>query len=113
MISTISRDEIRSFMESGAPMTLIEALPEKYYRAEHLPGAINIPHTEVEAGATALLPDRDALIVVYCASLACRNSTIAAHTLGQLGYRNVREYAEGKQDWSQAGLPMEGEGVQS
>jgi len=25
-----------------------------------------------------------------------------------MGYRNVREYAEGKQDWLAAGLPAEG-----
>lgn len=108
MNSTISREEVRARMKSGVPMTLIEALPEKYYLGGHLPGAINIPHTEIEAGARALLPDRDAFIIVYCASLACRNSTLAAQALGRLGYRNVREYAEGKQDWSDAGLPMEG-----
>lgn len=108
MKATISRDEIRARMASGASMTLVEALPEKYYRSGHLPGAINIPLAEVEARATELLPDRDALIVVYCASLACRNSALAARTLGQLGYRNVREFAAGKQDWSEAGLPLEG-----
>lgn len=105
---TISRDEIWTRMESGASMTLVEALPEKYYRSGHLPGAINIPLDEIEARAGELLPDRDALVVVYCASLACRNSALAAQALGQLGYRNVREFAEGKQDWSEAGLPMEG-----
>jgi hypothetical protein len=25
-----------------------------------------------------------------------------------MGYRNVRDYAEGKQDWLDAGLPVEG-----
>jgi hypothetical protein len=29
--------------------------------------------------------------------------------LAALGYKNVREYVEGKQDWIQAGLPAEGE----
>jgi hypothetical protein len=28
--------------------------------------------------------------------------------LAAKGYRNVREYAEGKQDWLDAGLPTEG-----
>ena len=27
--------------------------------------------------------------------------------LAALGYTNVREYAEGKQDWIEAGLPVE------
>jgi rhodanese-related sulfurtransferase len=32
---------------------------------------------------------------------------IAAAQLTKLGYTNVRKYAEGKQDWSEAGLPLE------
>jgi hypothetical protein len=27
-----------------------------------------------------------------------------------MGYTNIREYKEGKQDWLEAGLPVEGEG---
>ena len=34
---------------------------------------------------------------------------MAARELAALGYTNVREYAEGKQDWIRAGLPAEGE----
>ena len=35
------------------------------------------------------------------------NSEIAARRLSTLGYTNVREYAEGKEDWVNAGLPVE------
>ena len=45
--------------------------------------------------------------MTYCASLTCRNSEIAANKLIALGYTNVREYAEGKADWIEAGLPVE------
>jgi len=37
----------------------------------------------------------------------CPNSVIAARTLEALGYANVAEYVEGKQDWVEAGLPLE------
>ena len=43
----------------------------------------------------------------YCSNSACRNSEIAAQELSSLGYRNVRKYAEGKQDWTEAGLELE------
>jgi len=88
-------------------MHLVEALPEKYYRDGHLPGAILLPHDEVRARAGALLPDTDDFIVVYCANTACQNSRIAAQTLATMGYTNVAEYEEGKQDWIEAGLPIE------
>ena len=29
-----------------------------------------------------------------------------------MGYTNVKEYAGGKQDWVQAGLPIESEGIE-
>ena len=31
-----------------------------------------------------------------------------ARDLAAMGYRNVRDYAEGKQDWLDAKLPIEG-----
>ena len=35
------------------------------------------------------------------------NSEAAANQLAAMGYTNVRKYAEGKQDWREAGLPLE------
>lgn len=103
----ITRDEIKSFLDSGAPVTLVEALPEKYWKDGHLPGAIQLDYTEVEARAKTALPDKDAKIIVYCANTACQNSSKAAGTLDELGYTDVYEYADGKQDWIEAGFPLE------
>ena len=104
---TISRDELHDLIEADADVTVVEALPAQYYDDAHLPGAINIPHTEVRALAPTLLPDKDAAIVTYCSNTACPNSGVAAAQLTKLGYTNVREYAEGKDDWREAGLPVE------
>jgi rhodanese-related sulfurtransferase len=107
MTTRIGRDELWAMIDRGDPVTIVEALPAGYYEEAHLPGAINIDHGDVERLAPELLPDRSALIVTYCASVACRNSEIAAHRLAALGYVNVREYAEGKRDWLEAGLPTQ------
>lgn len=104
----IHRDDIRAHLAAGTPMQIVETLPEKYYKKAHLPGAVNLPHDQVRERAAALLPDKEAFIVVYCASTPCENSRIAAETLASLGYANVAEYVEGKQDWIDAGLPVEG-----
>ncbi|MEW5757366.1 MAG: rhodanese-like domain-containing protein [Pseudomonadota bacterium] len=103
----ISRQEIQHHLSAGTPMILVEALPQQYYDAEHLPGAVHLPHDQVRARAHEVLPDKDAFIVVYCANTPCQNSTIAAKTLAALGYTNVHEYVEGKADWIEAGLPTE------
>lgn len=106
MSAVISRNELRQELAAGT-VTVIETLGPAYYEDAHIPGAINIPHTEVREVAAALLPAKDAAIVTYCSNLACRNSEIAANELRALGYTNVRKYAEGKQDWVAAALPVE------
>lgn len=105
----IYRDDIHAHLQAGTSMILVEALPEKYYREGHLPGAIQIPHDEIRGRAGAQLPNKDDFIVVYCANTACQNSRIAAQTLAAMGYPNVAEYEEGKQDWIEAGLPIQKE----
>jgi rhodanese-related sulfurtransferase len=107
MVGTIAREELKAKLENGKKPVLVEALPEKYFRHAHLPGAINIPHDAVDALAPSLLPDKSAEIVVYCANAPCQNSGIAAARLAELGYRNVRDYHEGKADWIAAGYPVE------
>jgi rhodanese-related sulfurtransferase len=103
---TISRSELQTAIEGG-DVTVVETLGPQYYDDAHLPGSINIPHTEVARLAPQLLPDLDAAIVTYCSNTACRNSEAAAAQLRALGYTNVRKYAEGKDDWRDAGLVLE------
>ena len=106
MTPTITRDELRTAIDAGV-VVVVETLGPLYYGEAHLPGAINIPHVQVGELAPQLLPDREAAIVTYCSNVDCRNSEVAAAQLLALGYTNVRKYAEGKQDWREAGLPLE------
>lgn len=107
MSKTITREDLLRKLLSASRPTIVEALPEKYYADKHLPGAVNMPHDAVDALAPALLRDKDAEIVVYCANAQCKNSHIAAHRLATLGYSDVSIYREGKQDWEAADLPFE------
>ena len=106
MSNRITRQQLAEKVLAGR-VVLVEALPERYYVDRHLPGALHLPHDQVAALAPSLLKDKDAEIVVYCANVNCQNSHQAAHALTKLGYRNVAVYAEGKQDWIGAGLPLE------
>ena len=107
MSQFISREDLKVLIESGLQHTIIEALPKKYYEVEHIPGALNIPHDEVQALAERLVPDKSVSIVVYCANAECKNSHIAAEALRRMGYIKVYEYAEGKKGWKGAGFPLE------
>lgn len=103
----ITREGLKAKLDRGEELVLVETLGPKYYEDAHLPGAINIPHTEVDALAPEMLPDKSAQIVVYCSNRACQNSPQAARRLAALGYKNVYDYEEGKQEWIEAGLSTE------
>ena len=110
MSQFISREDLKTLIAAGTKQTIVEALPRKYYEAEHLPGAINVPHDEVQATATRLIPDKSGPVIVYCANTECRNSHTAAEAMRELGYSLVYEYTEGKKGWKEAGLPLENGG---
>jgi len=104
---TISRAELKAKLDRGDSFVLVDTLPEAAFARHHLPGAINIPSDDIVAEAPRRIPDRDTEIVVYCASGPCRRSRLAAERLEALGYRRVRDYHEGRADWTAAGLPVE------
>jgi rhodanese-related sulfurtransferase len=68
VLPTIERGELQGRLDRGDDLVLVEALPEKYYRHTHLPGAVNLPPDRARELAAGLLPGRDAEIVVYCGS---------------------------------------------
>jgi len=68
MSKTISRDELKQKIDRKDDFTLVETLPKMAYDHAHLPGAINLPPDQLNVLAPTLLPDKNADIVVYCAS---------------------------------------------
>ena len=66
MVENIGRDELRAKLYRGDPLVLLEVLAPRYYRHSHLPGALNLPPGKTAEMAAALLPDKDAEIVLYC-----------------------------------------------
>lgn len=83
-------------MDSEKDRIILDVRSREEYDQGHIPGAILIPDTEIEAKAADLLPDKDQLILVYCRS--GRRSKLAAQSLADLGYTNIREFG-GILDW--------------
>ncbi|MFC4033251.1 rhodanese-like domain-containing protein [Streptomyces polygonati] len=104
MVRPIDREDVKKRIDAGSAVVL-EALPPSYYEEGHLPGALNMPLDDIDTLAPGLLPDKQTEVIVYCSDGPCANSGIAAKRLEELGYTNVAEYALGKKDWIEGGLP--------
>jgi rhodanese-related sulfurtransferase len=104
MTTLVTRTELQALIAAGT-VTVVDALPESYYDQQHLPGADNLVDGDVDALAAILLPDLAATVVTYCSNRACGNSKAVVRRLEKRGYRDVRTYPGGIQDWVEAGLP--------
>lgn len=111
-VETISRDELTEKIARHDKFRLVEVLPEEDYHKAHLPGAINLPPDQVSRLAWKRLRNRDAEIVLYSDGSTPHPSEDAARELAEKGYTHVRDYAEGKEDWIDSGLPVESDRVE-
>ena len=101
---TIEATELAQRMaENNAPI-ILDVRTADEFAAGHLPGAINIPHTEIDLRMSEL-PDADAEIVVHCQS--GRRAGMAEAALQAAGYSGIRHLNGDYGGWQAAGLPLE------
>ena len=103
----IDAETLRSWQTDGRDFVLVDTLPPAAFAKGHLPGALHIMSDDILRLAMTMLPDRQQMIVVYCASINCKRAGLAAARLERLGYANVTHFAGGKREWLAAGLPLE------
>ncbi|HBT4641902.1 TPA: rhodanese-like domain-containing protein [Klebsiella aerogenes] len=72
------------------------------FARRHLPGALHLPHREINAARMAQWP-AETLFVVYCAGPHCNGADIAALKLAQLG-RPVKMMLGGLTGWADEGF---------
>lgn len=102
----ITIEQLLEMHENGKPYTLVDVLEADQYSEGHIPEAVSLPGSQIDAAAPKVLPDKNATIVTYCASFMCHASTEAARKLTEMGYKNVLDYKAGKKGWQTAGLPL-------
>ena len=95
-VSKISAEELKDMMDQESALIIVDVRTPEEFAEGYIPGAVNIPDTEIEATAEDVLLDKEAMIVVYCRS--GRRSAISAKTLSEIGYTNVYDLG-GILDW--------------
>ncbi len=92
----ITQDEAKRIMDTRDDYIIVDARDQYEYDEGHIKDAIVIPYTDIEDLAEQKLPNKEQLILVYCRS--GRRSKIAAQSLADMGYTNVKEFG-GIIDW--------------
>jgi phage shock protein E len=78
-------------------IVLVDVRTPGEYDSGHIPGALNIPHTEIAGNPPT--DDRDAVIVLYCRSGS--RSSLAERALRRLGYTEIVDFG-GVVSWPNA-----------
>jgi len=88
----------------GTPpdFVLLDVRGPAAYARSHVPGALNLPHSQITAEKLAEWPE-DTLFVVYCAGPHCNGADRAALKLSSLG-RRVKVMLGGMTGWADEGF---------
>jgi len=85
-------------------VTVLDVRPPEEYSAGHVPGAINIPLSELEQRLDELGQDKE--VVAYCRGPHCILAFDAVASLREKGLK-ARRLEDGYPEWKTAGLPIE------
>ena len=97
-------EEARHLLEAEPSLFVLDVRSRDEYISGHIPGAINIPYTELQTRRGELPADTGTPVLAYCRSGF--RSTIASRTLVSLGLKNVTNMIGGILAWRRNGLPV-------
>ena len=98
--------DLHEDLRKGERIVVIDARSRETYEREHIPGAINLPHREMNAETTRSF-GKDTLYVTYCDGIGCNASTKGALNMSKLGFC-VKELIGGLEWWKRDGYETEG-----
>ena len=102
----VSREDLLERVASGL-VTVLDVRPQDEFGQGHLPGALNIPLSELQDRLAELDPNRE--VIAYCRGAYCVFAFEAVAALRAQG-RKARRLVDGFPEWKAAGLPFNIEG---
>jgi rhodanese-related sulfurtransferase len=98
----LSIDEYKQNFNKKTKHKLIDVREKSEYKNGHLPGAVNIPLSQIRDHADKL--PRDIPVVLVCAT--GNRSGMAARSLSKVGFENLYNLMGGTMAWSRKGYKI-------
>ena len=105
-VPEIAAQELYSLLQDRerAPL-ILDVRTHLEWTSSRIPGAINVPVTELSGALASLGLERNRPVVAIC--LSAHRSIPAVRLLQENGIRNIRQLQGGMRAWWKAGLPVE------
>jgi sulfur-carrier protein adenylyltransferase/sulfurtransferase len=105
-VEEVDPSDVKATLSNGNGIVLLDVRESEEWDAGHIPGAKHVPRGYLESRIEAAAPDKDARVILYCAS--GQRSALAARTLEDLlGYTNVSSMNGGITLWKDRGYDVE------
>jgi rhodanese-related sulfurtransferase len=98
-------DEVKSRLDRGDKLVLIDVREDREFDADHLPGAVHLGKGIIERDVEAKYPDLQTELILYCGGGF--RSALAADNLQKMGYSNVISMDGGIRGWREKEYPLE------
>lgn len=100
---SISATDLHGQLQQGTGPLVLDVRTREEYTAGHVPGAVNIPHTELAGRLGEIESDRG--VVLYC--MVGPRARLGEEILRRAGVSKVLHLEGGLAAWRDADLPVE------
>ena len=105
-ITECSVEEVKTRLDKGKPFFLLDIREDHEFAKGHVKGAIHLGRGILERDIETKIPDKNVKIVLYCGG--GYRSALAALSLGEMGYTDVKSMAGGMKAWQSGGYSLDG-----
>ncbi|WAC08657.1 MAG: rhodanese-like domain-containing protein [Thermodesulfobacteriota bacterium] len=109
--STISFQDLKENFNKP-DIILIDVRSPQEFKRGHIPWSINIPYHEFSEKLPGFMQQISFSqeVIVYCERIECSDAKYMAFLLKAKGYKNVKVFKEGWEEWTKNNMPKEKEG---
>lgn len=100
----ISQGQLQKIIDNDKQVILLDVRTAEEFAEGHIPNAINIPHTELNARLAELSAAKNSQVILYCRS--GKRAAIAKQVLENNGFTELDHLTGDFRGWRNSNLPV-------